>query len=321
VRFVLLLASLTLGVVWPMAVRAAAPNIVEIDDAASRLLDAQSTRRLIRLELADIDWSGTATSNAVLYFRIFATSDGNLTIELWDRGTLYGDRHVSSQGSEPLRARRLALASAELARAALRQYSIEQRRRRHREKPVPPPASPLQLPASIRLLPGAHAATVGFDDTVTLGPRLSTALVFHGGPRVDLGVGWEMGRARAAGETGGLRWSELFIAPAYSWRIAHSEIDVGLQVSAAAVSLLDYPVGSAQRQTRHTWSSQLALLARHHQALSPAFRLFWGIELGHTLRPIPIWSPTGNDRLAGFYGGLTLGAELTVLGRDPTSPR
>ncbi|HEX2878142.1 MAG TPA: hypothetical protein VHO25_01270, partial [Polyangiaceae bacterium] len=182
--------------------------------------------------------------------------------------------------------------------------------------PPPPPASSLQLPASIRLLPGVHGATIGFDDTLTLGPRLSTALVFHDGPRVDLGVGWEMGRVRAFGANANLRWSELFVAPAYSWRIAHSEIDLGLQVSAATVSLLDYPVGPAQRRTRHTWSSQLALLARYHRVLSPAFRLFFAAEAGHTLRSIAIWSPTGSDQLGGFYGGLTLGAELTVLGRD-----
>jgi hypothetical protein len=292
------------------------PNIVEIDDAAGRMLDAQSTRRLIRLELAEIDGEGILPDEAVMYFRIFVTADGNLSIELWDRGTPYGNRHVSSQGTAPLRARRLALASAELARAVLRQQNMEQRRLRQREKPLPPPASSLQLPASIRLLPGLHGATIGFDDVVTVGPRLSTALAFHGGPRLDLGIGWEVGRARGFGESASLRWSELFLAPSYAWHIADSEIDLGVLVSAATVSLQGYPVGPTQRQTRHTWSSQLALLGRYHQALSPTFRLFLEVELGHTLRPIAIWSPTGADSLAGFFGGLTVGGEITVLGRD-----
>lgn len=317
----MLLGSLALWT-WPAGVQAAAPSIVEIDDAAGRLIDAQSTRRLIRLELAEIDWEGNAASTAVLYFRIFATPEGNLTIELWDRGQLYGDRHVSSQGNDALRVRRLALASAELARAALRQQSIEQRRKRHRQRPATPPASSLQLPASIRLLPSAQGATLGFDDLMVAGPRLSAALVFHQGPRVDLGVSWQLGRARAPGETANVRWSEVFVAPAYSWHLASSEIDLGLHVSVAAVSLQDFPVGPGQRQSRHTWSSQLALLSRYHHALSPAFRLFLGVELGHALRPIPVWNPTGNDHFGGFYGGLNLGGELTVVGRDrPASLR
>lgn len=312
----MLLGVLALCTAWSTSVAAAAPSIVEIDDAAARLLDTQGTRRLIRLELADIDWEGNTSSKAVLYFRIYATADGNLTIELWDRGTLYGDRHISSQGNEPLRARRLALASAELARAALRQQHIEQHRKRHRQRRTPVPPSSLSLPASLRLLPSAHGATIDFDDLLVLGPRLSAALVFQQGPRVDLGVGWELGRVRAPGDNANARWSEVFLAPSYSWHFGGSELDLGLQVSAAAVSFQDFPVGPSQRRSVHTWSSQLGLLSRYHHALSPMFRLFLEVELGHTLRPIPVWSPTGGEQLGGFWGGLSLGGELTVLGQD-----
>jgi hypothetical protein len=312
---------LVLCLAWSVSAAAAAPSIVEIDDAAARLLDTQSTRRLIRLELADIDWDADSSNKAVLYFRIFATADGNLTIELWDRGSSYGDRHVSSQGNEPLRARRLALASAELARAALRQQHIEAHRKHHRERRTPTPAAALMLPASLRLLPSLHGATIDFDDLVVLGPRLSAALVFQQGPRVDLGVGWELGRVRAPGDPANARWSEVFLAPSYAWHFGNSEVDLGLQVSAAAASFLDFPVGPTQRRSVHTWSSQLGLLGRYHHALSPAVRLFLAVEAGHTLRPIPVWSSTGGDPLGGFWGGLTLGGEITVLGRDrPVKP-
>jgi hypothetical protein len=304
------------------------PNIVEIDDAASRLLDAQSTRRLIGLELADLDWEAAAASDAVLYFRIFATSDGNLTIELWDRGRRYGDRHISSQGNEPVRARRLALASVELARAAIRQQSVEQRRKRHRPRPVDVPSSSLQLPASLRLLPSARGSTVDFSDLTVAGPRLSAALVFQQGPRLDLGVGWQAGRVRAPADGthdsgANARWSEIFLAPSYSWHWGDSEIDLGLQISAAAVSFQDFPVGPVERRSVHTWSSQLGLLTRYHHALSPSFRLFLELEAGHTLRPIAVWNPASNDQLAGFWAGLSLGGEITVLGRDrpPKTPR
>src|SRR5689334_18455631 len=104
-RFGGALAALLCCALQAAPARAALPSIVEIDDTAGRVLDAQSAKRLIRLELAEIDGEGIIAKDAVMYFRIFATPDGTLTIELWDRGRLYGDRHVSSQGSEPLRAR------------------------------------------------------------------------------------------------------------------------------------------------------------------------------------------------------------------------
>jgi len=313
-------ACLTLFVLcFATTAQATVTSVVEIDDAASALLDAPGTRRLIRLELAEIDWDTAPagpTPAQVLYFRVFVDPGGALLIELWDRGQFYGDRQVSAQGSELLRARRLALASAELARVAKRQQGIEQRRKKKQQARLNRPPSSLMLPATVRLVPSIQGAAIDGREALLIGPRLSGALVFHKGPRLDLGVGWQLGSARMPGSDSQLRWSEVFLAPSYAWKLEKSEIDLGLTVAASVVTLHDAPVAPNLRDTVHTWTSQLALLGRYHYQLSPTFRLQIGVDLGHTLRPIPISSTPGSEDLGGFWTALNLGGEITVAGRD-----
>ncbi|HTM45235.1 MAG TPA: hypothetical protein VL137_09795 [Polyangiaceae bacterium] len=299
--------------------QAAADSVVEIDDSAQALLDAQVTRRLIGVELRDVDLEAPHSQPRVprplLYFRISAQPDGQLILDLWDRGIFYGERHVSAQGNALLRARRLALASAELATVA-RDRMIRDRRPK---KVAQSPASKEKawmLPASLRLIPAAQAAAIDFKDLFLAGPRISSALVFHQGPRVDLGIGWQAGSAPLPGENSRVFRSEIFIAPAYGWHLGPHELDLGVSMTAATMALHDAPVGPNQRSTRHSWSSELNALVRYHHALSSRFRLVVGLELGRSLHPISLWGGAGDQRIDGFWTGFNVGGEITILGVD-----
>lgn len=297
-------------------------SVVEVDEPAAQLLDVQVTRRLIQLELREIDLDlGEAVQGGgppVLYFRIFAISDAVLSIELWDRGRFFGERRVSAQGSALLRARRLALASAELARLAKKLLARENaRKERARRARNDEPEGALSLPASVRLTPAVHGALVDDGKLWLIGPRLATALVLHGGPRLDLGLGWHMGALRQKGGNATVSWSEVSLAPAYGWTFARHGFDLGASVAVSAVSAHDVVIGQGTNGSLHTWSAQLALLLRHHLQLAPFVRLSTGAELGHLLHPIEL--PSGSE-VNGFWFGLNLGVELTALGRDRGQP-
>jgi hypothetical protein len=293
-------------------------SVVELDESAAELLDVQVTRRLIQLELREIDLElGEAVQGGgppVLYFRISAISDAVLSIELWDRGRFFGERRVSAQGSALLRARRLALASAELARLAKKLKEREDaRKERARRAKNSEPVGALLLPASVRLAPSLHAALVDDGKLWLLGPRLAAALVLHGGPRLDLGLGWHTGALQQDQENATLSWSELSLAPAYGWGFGRHGLDVGASVAVSVVSGHDVVTGPGASGSLHSWSAQLALLLRHHLKLAPRLRLSTGVELGHLLHPIEL--PAARE-VNGFWFGLSLGVELTTLGRD-----
>ena len=103
--------------------------MIEVDAAAERLVDARTLRRLIALELADVEVPPEIDGQAsALFYRVLGDTPGFVALELWERGTLHGSRRVSS--AEPgghLFARKVALAAAELARA-LRQQRQARRR-------------------------------------------------------------------------------------------------------------------------------------------------------------------------------------------------
>ncbi|HMR08263.1 MAG TPA: hypothetical protein PKA88_20920, partial [Polyangiaceae bacterium] len=67
-------------------------------------MDAQLARRLIRIELGDIEVPSRPTDKypgaaSTVFFRVLAPSHDRLHVELWDRGDFYGARGVSVTGS------------------------------------------------------------------------------------------------------------------------------------------------------------------------------------------------------------------------------
>src|SRR5690606_15538728 len=87
---------------------------------AEQQVDQRLVQRLVALELSDVEVpppaaATTASETPGLYVRIIA-DDKKMTVELWDRGQLQGLRRLSLQGSQLLRARRIALASGVLVR-------------------------------------------------------------------------------------------------------------------------------------------------------------------------------------------------------------
>ena len=125
------LLSLTL-VESPGLARGAAV-LVEIGDSAESLLDARATRRLVQLELSEIDVppaSGNKRARAPLFFRVVLV-EPDVRVELWERGEYYGARVVSgSNAAGQLGARRVALAAAELARRLQRKRQVQAERER-----------------------------------------------------------------------------------------------------------------------------------------------------------------------------------------------
>ena len=88
------------------------PVLVEIGDSAESILDARATRRLVQLELSEIDVpaaSGNKRARAPLFFRVIKVEQ-DVRVELWERGEYHGARVVSgSNAAGQLGARRVAL--------------------------------------------------------------------------------------------------------------------------------------------------------------------------------------------------------------------
>jgi len=187
---------------------------VEIADGAEALLDARATRRLIALELADVNvprLDSAKRARSSLFFRVVQVGP-DLRVELWERGEFHGARVVSgTNAAGQLGARRVALAAAELARRLQKKRQVQAERElreaaaraRARDR-----AARLTLDGPLALRPSFELTGVGGASATLFGPRLLGQWTFAKRARLDGGLAWLAGGAPHGSK---LEWLELSI--------------------------------------------------------------------------------------------------------------
>jgi hypothetical protein len=291
--------------------------VVEITQRAEQQIDPALTRRLIALELGDIEMppkpGAPWASYTTVFFRVFVVGADVLRIELWDKGEFHGARRVSGEGSRQLRARRIALGAGELARR-LRQNRIaearhlaEEQQRIAREQAE---REAWEYKPTLALAAGATAAAVGPSDLWLAGPGLSGQLRLARGARIDLGVRVLAGSAPDVDDSS-VTWLEMSLAPSYALRVSPSfDVTVGVLAAAAAVRAPGATAVDGVEGEHETWSARAALFAYGEPRLAPWARLSIGPEIGAVLRRIPLEDAAGaSHRL----GGLWLGATVALV--------
>jgi hypothetical protein len=292
--------------------------VVEVTARAEQQLDPRLTRRLIELELGDVEVPPSASethprSYTTVFFRVLVPRADALRIELWDRGEFHGARSISGQGSRQLRARRVALGAAELVRrlrekrlAEARQLA-EQKERLAQEQAE---RDAWEHKPAIALASRVSGAVVGPGDLWLAGPGLSGQLRLAGGARLDLGIRWLWGGAPGVDDAR-VSWLELEVTPSQALRITPAfDIDLGIQAAAAAVHLSPAAAVDGVAGADDTWSARAGVVALAEPRLSPWARLSAGPELGVVLRRIPVRDEHGRDRL---LGGLWIGASVALV--------
>jgi hypothetical protein len=293
--------------------------LVEIGDSAETLLDARATRRLVALELADIDvppGAGSQRAPRPLFFRVVQV-ERDLRVELWERGEFHGARVVSgTNAGGQLAARRVALAAAELARRLQRKRQVQAARERS-EAVARAAAAAAEarraLDGPFALRPSLELVSTGSMSGLLAGPRLSGQWELAGMPRrtrIEAGVAWLAGSAPGSAN---LEWSELSLSMVRRFELAETlDLDLGLGVAAASVRLTRVRGVDAIPDQSETWSARNALLLRLEPRLSRHVRLSVGGEAGLLLRRIPFLTLAGDAaHLRGMWLGLSLGVVLT----------
>jgi len=286
------------------------------------LVDPRVTRRLVALELSDVDVdpphdAKTATDGESVYVRVMAGSPGLLDVELWSRGELSGRRHVSTEGSSRLRARRIALASAELCRALQRRRQLERKRADDlaaQERAKGPPPGSLVLRGAFDVRASLTGATVGSGELTLFGPSLGLGLQFESGPGVELRFEWFGGATRALAETrdASALWYGATLRPYYAWAVgdarsgygvlgAETRLEVGAGLALAGLRLQNVVNENGTGVTAYPWTARAAGDVNLSTQLSRGVGIGIGVEVGALLHPISVDAPTGPDELGAFW--------------------
>lgn len=302
--------------VAPPAAGLTSEVVIEINAAAERSLDARSARRLVALELADVDLPAASRgAEPALFYRVLGEERGLVRVELWERGKLHDARLVSaSGGSGQLVARRVALAAAELARD-LRQRRLVERRREERRR------AQLLLKARaarerMREGPVALRSAVGVvrgEELTLAGSSLSGELSLRGGLRVDFG-----GRLLLGQDGEGLAritWIELAVGPAHRFALGSAlALDLGAFVAPAVVHIAGAEAVDAIASVRETWTARAGTALRLQPRLTRSLRASFGLDTSILLRSVAARFPGPREER---YRGLTFGAELGLVFTPP----
>jgi hypothetical protein len=293
--------------------------MVDVSRDAATLIDPRATERLIELETADVDVPAPpgAAFHPPLYFRILVLSQTSLRVELWELGKQYGARSVSTVGSDNLKARRIALAAAELARRLRQQRLAEIAAAQAPKSGEDESAKRALLPIYGRFTfgAGAQAAGIGPSSAWIVGPSIDATLRFSSGPRLSLGAAWLVGQAPEFGASSSARWADVSLTYLHGFPLTPSfELSAGLSAAVGAVRIGE-PHGPASAPL-DTWSSRAVLLMRAEVRLGPFFSLGAGPDVGVVLSPISTTNDAGERRQ---IGGLWLGGALAVT-IDPEAP-
>lgn len=284
---------------------------MEIGTRAERIVDARFTRRLIELEISDVELPPDPRTllQTALFFRVLAVHGDQLRVELWERGQLHGARGVSLKGNAQLVARRVALAAAELTR------QVSHKRRQQ--------ARLLAVREAQRLarLEGAHDAERTGLGMVALGRAAAVGAfdAWLGGPELGLRayprpwLGLELHGALLAGEwraqNAPLRWLELGLGA--RTRLAEGarlRLDLGVAAAAAVLRLNRLRAVDEVEHAEDSWSARAAALLALSGRLGRGARLEAGPELGLLLRPVPATDTReGSRQLSGVWLGVSVG--------------
>jgi hypothetical protein len=297
---------------------------IEIGSKAERLVDPRLTRRLIQLELGDVEVPSVLTGIAAhqppaLFYRVLATRPEEIRVELWERGEFHGARSVSlSSGTTQLHARRIALAAAELARR-LRGKRIAEAKRLSR----PPSNGDNGDDGSSGGRPRAgigakvRAGALGPDDLWLFGPELAARFRLGESLRIELAGAWMQGQTTGLSGSPTTSWMELSLAPGYAAALARGlNLVAHLRFAAAIVHLNDVLAVDGIEREEETWSARTAFELGVEAKLSRTFALQFAPEAGVVLRRIPA---VGRERDFERLGGLWLGASLGASFDAPLS--
>lgn len=289
--------------------------LVEIGDSAETLLDARATRRLVALELSEIEVPAKAgkAGYAPLFFRVVQV-EHDVRVELWQRGEYHGARVIAgSNAAGQLGARRVALAAAELARRLQRKRQVQAERELAQAKARAAAAAlearrALEGPLAVR--PSLAVVDVGAMSSTLVGPRLLGQWTFTRRGRIDGGFAWLAGDAPGSAR---LQWLELSLAPMQRVSLSDAvELDLGVSVAASLVSLTRARAVDTITDQHETWSARAAAVARLEPRLSRQWRLSVGLDAGLMLRRVPYQTLAGSDEhLRGVWLGLDLGVVYT----------
>ncbi|MEZ4231407.1 MAG: hypothetical protein R3B89_19680 [Polyangiaceae bacterium] len=311
-----------LGSLWgsPALANPGPTLAIEIAAASEGEVDAKLVRRLIAIEIADVDVprdpSLEPPLDVVLFFRVVpaeASGSGTkmLSVELWERGVLHGTRRVSTSEGKRLTARRIAQASAQLV-LGLRKRRLAEARRLKREaarqaaeaaKP-----KPHTLLARLTLDVPVEGAWIGGGGWLG-GTGLQPTLRFDSGPRVGAGLNLMAG---GAPEVDGLRYFEFSVSPGYDFELSKGlGLGLGVTLGAGVVQVRGAQSVADQVGQTTTWTGRAVVDFSVDARLSQAIVLSFGPQLGALLRPLDYRSastPDVDSRLSGAW----LGGQLSL---------
>lgn len=314
-------AALVALLVTLMTSRAhAVRSVIEIQDEEQGWVEGKVVRRLVSLELADIQLPKEKAAHGPafdgVYLRVLRL-DTQMVVELWYRAELQAQRRLTSTGGAPVRARRIALAAEEMARRLRDKRLVEERRnrRRSRAQAVAAATYPVVIPAELTLSSAIQGATIGTGSAWLVGPQLGFALRAQRGPRLAITAAQLVGFTPGLAAASELLWWELALSPGYAFTLSPTTSGhVGLSAAAAALHV------NGSRQTLDgAWSARAGLDVGGSLRLSARARMTLGAEAGFVLRPVRVEAPSGlaslnglsSERLGGTWLGVKLG--LTLL--------
>ncbi|NRA34755.1 MAG: hypothetical protein HRU17_15590 [Polyangiaceae bacterium] len=295
-------------------------NAIVVELAAEVDMELGRVRRLVQLELADIGVPARLgrrrDSALVLYFRMVPGDDGDLVIELWQEGTLYGSRHLSKSLSPRLTARRAALAAGQLARQ-LRRKRRAAARRRHRprrrsRRKTPPRRDSFPRPVLSASFTGA---VIGPGKAWLVGPRLLGTERLSPAWNVDVGfallTGMTIGDLELHTRRDTFAWYEASFAPSYNFELKRDhDFRLGLRAAAAVFRFSGPTEIDSMPNATESWSARAALEARYRYWSSRSFALEVGPDVGSTLRQNRL---KFTDGASGTLGGLWLGLSAGIV--------
>lgn len=291
--------------------------MVEVAPSAERHLDAAVVRRLVTLEVGDVEVPApvaaqTASSSPGVYVRIYFAED-RLVVELWDRGELQGQRRISASGGTPLAARRIALASGELARR-LRERRLAEARAQRREQARA--AAEQQDSRAFRVsvlpyfAPELRGGWASSGDALFAGPRLRFGVRTEAGQDLGLGVSFLGARAFGVHAEPTLASYELELSPGQLLPLGRGhELRFGAAAALAVVHVQGARVWSEQQSfASETWTARGGLEARYRYPLGQHWHFETGVEAGALLRRLWLRTEDGaREGMGGLWTGLFAG--------------
>lgn len=291
---------------------------VEITEDAQALVDVQLARRLIRLELADVELpkvNGIVPTNRVeakhgreevVFVRLLGQQDA-LVVELWAQGALSGERRLSVSPNQQHQARRVALASAELARR-VREARVVERHRYLRKHLAPKPndAAP-EYVTKINVEGAAAIAAVVWPDAdaMLVGPRLFLDAVTD----VGVGLGITAAALTTTGSTTVSSFSELALRPSWQTTLAPQlRLSIGVALGLGQLDVVPTASFASSDVSHQTWQPKVALDAQLRWVLSPRLSLFAAPEAALVTRTVEVSLAERTEKLGGTWFGIALGA-------------